>query len=38
MEGDRDTMKNFSALLHGLTSVSGFASLTWSSLLLVSIS
>jgi len=37
MEGDRDTMKNLSVLLHDLTSISGFASATRSSLLLVSI-
>lgn len=37
MEGDRDKMKNFSALLHDLTSVSRFATATWSSLLLGSI-
>jgi hypothetical protein len=37
MDGDRDTMKKFSALLHDLTSILGFATATWSSLLFVSI-
>jgi hypothetical protein len=37
MEGDRDTMMKFSALLHDLTSVLGFATATRPSLLLVSI-